>query len=142
MQDSNDNNNEVTTYKASGNLNVSIGIPSMNVNDTMNMNIQSVNTNPTLNNNTVNSDNNIQKDVGSVPPVTNTGVVNAEPDKANLENKSEEVNTDSSVKKTFVSNEEKAKKKKVSINLGPELKIALLIIVILLAFVFLLPLIA
>ena len=58
MQESNDNNNEsLTPYKASGNLNTSIGIPHMDVNDPMNINIQNVNTNSSMMNNV---DNNYQ----------------------------------------------------------------------------------
>ena len=46
MQDSNaPDDNNVMPYKASGNLNTTIGNPRINVNDPMNVNIQSVNTN-------------------------------------------------------------------------------------------------
>lgn len=138
-----ENNNNVTPYRASGNLNTSIGIPQMNVNDPMNMNIQSVNTIPTLNNNNNNNNTfsnpnniNIQNNSinGSVP-YSNINQNN----NINSSMNNEVVNNDSPVKRTFISNN--TKKKKASINLGPEFKIALLIIVVLLVFIFLLPVI-
>ena len=156
MQDANNNNyNNMTPYRASGNLNVSIGIPTMNVNDAMNTNIQNVNTNYSLNNvnnlqgnyNTQNvnlSQGNNAILNSNLTQSNNTvssgymGQNSVNQGVSNLEYNSE-VNNDSAVKRTFVSNSNK--KKKPSFNLGPEFKIALLIIVVLLAFVFLLPLI-
>ncbi len=141
-----ENNNNVTPYRASGNLNTSIGIPQMNVNDPMNMNIQSVNTNLAQNNNvnnTFNSQNNMDIQNNSINgsvPYSNINQNNTNTNtNTNTSLNNEVVNNDSPVKRTFVSNN--TKKKKASINLGPEFKIALLIIVVLLVFIFLLPVI-
>lgn len=124
---------EVTPYRATGNLNTSIGIPMMNVNDPMNMNIESINTNsiPQINNQNI-EQNNIQSDNKQIEnnDVSKTPNINKD------NNKVEPV-----IKKTYISNSDK-KKKKVTISLGSEFKIAFLIIVILLAFVLLLPVIS
>ena len=141
MQDSNVNNNDnVTPYRASGNLNTAIGNPRINVNDPMNMNIQSVSTNPSINMQQNAAINNHQNAISSTESITNNKYLNQS---INVEKSSstERLNGDSPVKRSFVSNSEKTKKKKISINFGPEFKIALLIIVILLVFIFLLPLI-
>ena len=146
MQEDNTNNNDnVAPYRASKNLNTSIGIPSMDVNDPMNMNIQSVNTNSSLNTNNINNANINNSYIQNVPNNTNmsNGNVQSMPNNINMSNNNIQNNTEvvsnTTVKRNFVSNSKG--KKKNSINLGPEFKIALLIIVVLLVFIFLLPVI-
>lgn len=159
-ENNNYNNGNVTPYKASGNLNAAIGNPQVNINDTMNVNIQNMATNvattssvqnnnpnftpnnviPAANNNVVPNNNipnnnvvthNIQNGTGN----NNQYTQNIQP--AQMSNP----NT-SYVNKTYVSADNKPKKKNISLSLGPEFKIGLLIIVILLVFVFLLPMIS
>ena len=81
---------------------------------------QNINTN--VSNNVINNQNNNQGQNGNYNRNTNTGNQNS-----------------SYVKKTYVTTDDKPKKKNIQLNLGPEFKIALLIMVILLVFIFLLP---
>ena len=124
MQDSNTNNNEnITPYRATGNLNTTIGIPQIDVNNAMDVNIQSVNTNSSLNNGI---NNNLENNVNnSLDNLSSNGVEN---------NNSSDIVSD-----TYIDN--KDKKKKVTFNLEPKFKIILLILVIFLVFIFLLPVI-
>lgn len=141
MQDNNSNGNDnITPYKASGNLNTSIGIPSIDVNDAMNMNIHSANTNA----NTLFA-NNVQENANydthsNIPNNNGSQIIQNVSVEESKSDGNEEIDNNASVKRNFVSNSEKTKKKKITINLGPEFKIALLIVVVLLVFVFLLPL--
>ena len=155
----NENNgyNNVTPYRASGNLNTAIANPSINVNDTMNINIQNMATNnPHVNNNqnysvgsqtqNINQQVNTQVTNQNSTPIYNNNVnsnnrkvnttTNTDTDGSSAEKK------DNYVRKTYVTTDSKPKKKTISINLGPEFKIAFLIIVILLVFIFMLPMIS
>lgn len=113
MNDVNDKNEDVTPYRASGNLNTYIGIPKINVNDPMNVNIQNVNTNSNMN---------------TIPldDISN-----------NIENTNDNGIIDEKTKVSKNNN----KKKRVAIKLGPKFKIIFLIAFILLVFIFLLPII-
>lgn len=149
----NDNNNSsnggIRPYKASGNLNTVIGNPSVNINDTMNVNIQSMSTNNF--NNTNNNFQNMQDDVNtSFVQNINQKIVNNTPVNDTNNNNNTEVNNisnnvsttkpnNSYVTKTYVGLNSKPPKKNNNLKIGPELKIALLIIVILMVFIFLLP---
>lgn len=153
MQESN-NNDAVTPYRASGNLNTSIGIPKIDVNDPMNINIQSVNTNSSSNNkidnsfvnNNIQSMNVVQNPQPNVIPnyYSNDSTNRVQNNYNNVNNNVNTGNIDSNVnvKRTFVSDSNRAKKKKVTLDFGPEFKIALLIVVVLLVFIFLLPVIS
>lgn len=142
MNENNDyNDSNIKPYKAKGNLNTAIGNPSVNINDTMNINIQNLATNQANINN--NQNNNIQMPTNTQVPINNNQITN------NTTNNSVDTNTNpsnqnnSNTKKTYVSaTNNKPKKKNMSLNLGPEFKIALLITVILLVFIFLLPMIS
>ena len=160
MNDNNgDNTNNVTPYRSSGNLYTAIGNPSINVNDTMNVNIQNMATNSPPVNNTQNY--NVGSQTQNINQQVNTPIVNQNNNPihnnvslnttiTNTSNNSVSGNVskpateqkDSFVKKTYVTADNKPKKKTISLNLGPEFKTALLIIVILLVFVFLLPMIS
>ena len=59
----------------------------------------------------------------------------------NQNNYTTTVNT-SNINRTYVATNNKPKKKTISITIGPEFKIAILIVVILLIFIFLLPIIS
>ena len=161
----------ITPYKATGNLNAVIGNPQVNINDTMNINIQSMTTNsvpiqnlnstniveePKIPNRNVNvqsnnqSTNNIQSNTQSfnsgnfnatISQINHVEAVNREQQKINSTTTSNNQN-DSGVQRTYVTMDNKPKKKKLSLSLGPEFKIGLLIIVILLVFVFFLPIIS
>lgn len=118
MYDNNDDkDSNVTPYRASGNLNTSIGIPKIDVYDPMNVNIQNVNTDK--NNDNISSDNlNIE----------NTGV---------QDNDTKENNDDILLNNTTKS----SKKNMFFIKIGPKFKIIFLIIVVFLALAFLVPVI-
>lgn len=119
----------VTPYKATGNLNTAISNPSVNINNTMDVNIKSVNT---IQNNVPNTNNNI-----SVPNNQNT--INLNQNNINTIPLENNINK-SNIKKTYVTTDNKPKKKKLNLNLTKEFKIALLIIVILFVFVLILDL--
>lgn len=131
MYESSDkDSSNVEPYRASGNLNTSIGIPNIDVNDAMNMNIQSVNTNSSFNNS-----NDMSQNVAN-----NIGVNNGDAENNNIQGSTtyqDVIDNDG----TLASNNAEDKKKKITLNLRPEFKLALLIIVVLLVFVFLLPVI-
>ena len=145
MNNQNENGNiNSGPYKATTNMNTIIGNPNANINNTMNINIQSMATN----------------DVNNIPMSNNDGM-ERELNDASLTNKVEysdmtkenktvlpnnntfdsRVSNTPNVNKTYVSIDNKPKKKKLTINLGSEFKVALLIVVILLVFIFILPLI-
>lgn len=121
----NDNNsNGVGPYRATSNMNTYIDTPNANFNDMMNVNIQSGTTNSSNHgNNVINSNNNIQ----ASPTIDSSNAVNSN------------YNNSENVTKTYIGSNNKPKKKTMTLNLGPEFKIAFLIVVILLVFVFLLP---
>lgn len=122
---SNDNNsNGVGPYKATSNMNTYIDTPNANFNGMMNVNIQNTTTNSSNHgNNVINSNNNIQ----ASPTIDSSNAVNSN------------YNNSENVTKTYIGSNNKPKKKTMTLNLGPEFKIAFLIVVILLVFVFLLP---
>ena len=122
---SNDNNsNGVGPYRATSNMNTYIDTPNANFNGMMNVNIQSGTTNSSNHgNNVINSNNNIQ----ASPTIDSSNAVNSN------------YNNSENVTKTYIGSNNKPKKKTMTLNLGPEFKIAFLIVVILLIFVFLLP---
>lgn len=162
----------VTPYKATVNLNTAIGNPSVNINDTMDMNIQTMATNakpnvasipsvvqtppvtpvPTVTSNQPqqnieqkqisNITNNVQNsNQGTIPivnTITNNNVTSGIDTKTNVEPPQ---NSDY-VTKTYVNVNNEPKKKSVTFKVTSELKMALLIIVILLVFIFLLPIIS
>ena len=128
----NNQDNNYTPYRASGNLNTTIGNPNIDVNDAMNINIQNVATNP-IQPNDINTAEAISNSAPVNPNITNNSIG---------EDTSNNNNANSvSIKKTYVSNDDRPQKKKIAINLGTEFKIALIIIVVLLAFILLLPMI-
>lgn len=122
---SNDNNsNGVGPYRATSNMNTYIDTPNANFNGMMNVNIQSGTTNSSNHgNNVINSNNNIQ----ASSTIDSSNAVNSN------------YNNSENVTKTYIGSNNKPKKKTMTLNLGPEFKIAFLIVVILLVFVFLLP---
>ena len=134
-------------YKASRNLNTAIGNPSVNINDTMNINIQNMATNSIP----VNNQTPIEAQVTDVKAPINKVENTYNPNVNNLNNSLNNINIQndinqnnintSNVTRTYVSADNKPKKKKLVLNLGSEFKIALLIIVILLVFIFILPMI-
>lgn len=143
------NNNQeemnVSPYKATGNLNRTISNPSASINDTMNVNIQNVATNNTQVVEPAPVTPPPQQPTSiSIAPSTQTNNINNQSiieEALKKQNATSTVN--SSNNKVYVNNENKPKKKKLTLSIGPEFKIALLIIVILLAFVlFILPLIS
>lgn len=121
----NDNNsNGVGPYRATSNMNTYIDTPNANFNGMMNVNIQNTTTNSSNHgNNVINSNNNIQ----ASPTIDSSNAVNSN------------YNNSENVTKTYIGSNNKPKKKTMTLNLGPEFKIAFLIVVILLVFVFLLP---
>ena len=146
------NNNNVMPYKASGNLNTAINNPSVNINNTMDVNIKNMTTNNreyNISNVNVNSNpvnNNIDSvsvssDQVNTNVATNNNIVNNSTNNQ-INNKNNSSNNKSFVSRTYVTTDNRPKKKNKQINLGSEFKIALLIIVILLVFVFLLPVIS
>lgn len=112
----NDSNSNVDTYKASSNMNTFIDSPNANFNPMMDVNIQNTNTNT---NNELNVSN------------VNSSSVNSNDNVSTM--------NDGLVTRTYVSSDNKPKKKTVKINLGTEFKIALLIVVVLLVFILLIP---
>lgn len=138
------NNDNISPYKASRNLNTAIGNPSVSISDTMNINIQNMATNSgdysqvsfeeqVINNNIVANQN-----INAVPQnnvVANQNNIN------NTQYTNQVVQSAQTVTRTYVTTDNKPKKKKLTLNLGSEFKVALLIIVILLVFIFILPLI-
>ena len=122
---SNDNNsNGVGPYKATSNMNTYIDTPNANFNGMMNVNIQNTTTNSSNHgNNVINSNNNIQ----ASSTIDSSNAVNSN------------YNNSENVTKNYIVSNNKHKKKTMTLNLGPEFKIAFLIVVILLIFVFLLP---
>ena len=142
MNDTNNNNN-VTPYKASGNLNTMLNNPSANINNTMNVNIQNVN--EPISNSTNNTGQNV------VPPITNvsnsstisnTQISNKEKTEPVVDNQGMvNVSTTNNVNRTFVNDEPKKQKKTVKITYSQELKIAVLIVVLLLVFLMFIPVI-
>ncbi len=150
------NSENIKPYKATGNLNTAIGNPSVNINDTMNINIQNMSTNTV---NTTSSQNNqnsmplssLQMPMNNGIPVNNSVSLNNNISTNNIATNitntpvsSQPVNNqnNSFVKKTYVTTDNKPKKKNISLHFGSEFKIVLLIMVILLVFVFLLPVIS
>lgn len=136
----NNEQNNVGPYRASPtNLNTSIGNPTININNAMNMNIQ---------NNQPEPQNNIPPVVPNQSPVMpnpSQVVQNPQPQVVPTPSpqQAEVPQTSSSVTRTYISNNEtKPQKKTVKLSFGPELKIAFLIVVILLIFIFLLPMIS
>lgn len=118
------NSNGVGPYRATSNMNTYIDTPNANFNGMMNVNIQSGTTNSSNHgNNVINSNNNIQ----ASPTIDSSNAVNSN------------YNNSENVTKTYIGSNNKPKKKTMTLNLGPEFKIAFLIVVILLVFVFLLP---
>ena len=142
---SNDNNsNGVGPYKATSNMNTYIDTPNANFNGMMNVNIQNTTTNSSNHgNNVINSNNNIQ----ASPTIDSSNAVNSNYNNhviddnlssgSTMINNSNNHNNSENVTKTYIGS--KPKKKTMTLNLGPEFKIAFLIVVILLIFVFLLP---
>lgn len=118
------NSNGVGPYRATSNMNTYIDTPNANFNGMMNVNIQNTTTNSSNHgNNVINSNNNIQ----ASPTIDSSNAVNSN------------YNNSENVTKTYIGSNNKPKKKTMTLNLGPEFKIAFLIVVILLVFVFLLP---
>lgn len=149
----NKNNEAVTPYKASKNLNTMIGNPSIQVNDTMNVNIQNIQTaqiNNTMQStetipNTIPNNGINQPNPPEVAQIINNNVASSETN--NLENSTpaqniNQMNSEPNKKYVAETKLSNKKKKTSSFNLGPEFKIALLIVVILLVFIFLLPVIS
>jgi len=134
--------NNIAPYRATQNLNTAIANPTVNINDTMGVNIQNVSTNRPkesppaeethLPNNNIN--------VNTIPNMNANQNVLVQNSSNNINNNVQRENTQN-VTRTYVTADNKPKKKKLTLNLGSEFKIALLIIVILLVFIFLLPLI-
>lgn len=120
----NDNSkNNVTPYRASSNLNTAISNPTINIYDPMNINIQNSITPP------INDTNGVPESKASSisPPINNTDKIKQEP---HINNQRKEYTT---------INNKKSLQKKLFVNIGSEFKIALLIVVILLVFIFILP---
>lgn len=144
---SNDNNsNGVGPYRATSNMNTYIDTPNANFNGMMNVNIQNTTTNSSNHgNNVINSNNNIQ----ASPTIDSSNAVNSNYNNhviddnlssgSTMINNSNNHNNSENVTKTYIGSNNKPKKKTMTLNLGPEFKIAFLIVVILLIFVFLLP---
>ena len=128
---SNDNNsNGVGPYRATSNMNTYIDTPNANFNGMMNVNIQSGTTNNNQNVADI-STNTTSTSNASVNVTTSNTYTSSD---ANVSS-----NNSDGVVRTYVSSDNKPKKKTVTLNLGPEFKIAFLIVVILLVFIFLLP---
>ncbi len=127
----NDNNsNGVGPYRATSNMNTYIDTPNANFNGMMNVNIQNTTTNNNQNVTDI-STNTTSTSNASVNVTTSNTYTSSD---ANVSS-----NNSAGVVRTYVSSDNKPKKKTVTLNLGPEFKIAFLIVVILLIFVFLLP---
>lgn len=127
----NDNNsNGVGPYRATSNMNTYIDTPNANFNGMMNVNIQNTTTNNNHNVADI-STNTTGTSNASVNVTTSNTYTSSD---ANVSS-----NNSDGVVRTYVSSDNKPKKKTVTFNLGTEFKIAFLIVVILLVFVFLLP---
>ena len=127
----NDNNsNGVGPYRATSNMNTYIDTPNANFNGMMNVNIQNTTTNNNHNVADI-STNTTSTSNASVNVTTSNTYTSSD---ANVSS-----NNSDGVVRTYVSSDNKPKKKTVTFNLGTEFKIAFLIVVILLVFVFLLP---
>lgn len=127
----NDNNsNGVGPYRATSNMNTYIDTPNANFNGMMNVNIQNTTTNNNQNVADI-STNTTSTSNASVNVTTSNTYTSSD---ANVSS-----NNSDGVVRTYVSSDNKPKKKTVTFNLGTEFKIAFLIVVILLVFVFLLP---
>ena len=162
MYNSEENNSSVP-YRASRNLNTSIGNPNIDVNNTMNINIQNISTNYKDNQNDNTSD--LQSKQVEVNKIENNvlenNISNSKKININTEKKSTiedkhvvnpyipntkentlSTNEETQQKVYVPSEEEKNDEKKTgtnSVKLGPEFRMALLIIVLLLMVLFLLP---
>ena len=143
------NNNQeemnVSPYKATGNLNRTISNPSASINDAMNVNIQNVATNNTqvVEPAPVTPPPQQPTSIPIAPNIQTNNINNQSIIEEALKKQNATSTVNSSNNKVYVNNENKPKKKKLTLSIGPEFKIALLIIVILLAFVlFILPLIS
>ena len=146
------NNNQkeinVSPYKATGNLNRTISNPSASINDAMNVNIQNVTTNNTqvVEPVPINTPPQQQSNTIPVTPSAQTNNINNQSiieEALKKQTATNTINNNNVNNKVYVNIENKPKKKKLTLSIGPEFKIALLIIVILLAFVlFILPLIS
>lgn len=154
MNENNNYTNGKVPYKATTNLNTAIGNPSVNINDTMNVNIKTMSTpsnyqslvqNSGVMPNTPNIQNvetqnqTYQDSTKGVSNISTNQNINNYTQNNNIPNQN--VQDSNTIKKTYVNMDNKPKKKNVTFNVGPEFKIAILIIVILLVFVFLLPII-
>lgn len=158
MNEKNDYTNDRVPYKATTNLNTAIGNPSVNINDTMNVNIKTMSTpsdyqnlvqnNDVIPNNTLTTTNiqsvntlnqTYKEQTTEIPSINTNQNVNNYTQNNNIP--SQNIQDSNTVKKTYVNMDNKPRKKTITFNLGPEFKIAILIIVILLVFVFLLPII-
>ena len=141
--------NATTPYRASGNLNTSIGNPSMDVNNAMQINIQSVNTAANNKTNVSVNTNNTSKPVtnanNSVPKsATNKEQVNKQSKTVVPNNYVNSSNADKEgIKKAYVPNQNQnhTSQKNGKVKMGAEFRFAFLIVVLLLAFVLLLPMI-
>lgn len=125
----------MSDYKATNNMNTYIDTPNANFSDMMNVNIQNANMNTNVTGGVPNTGVNPSTDM-NVNTGVNTNGVNT--NGVNNMNINANPNT-SGVTRTYVSGNNKPKKKTVKISLGSEFRIALLIVVLLLVFVFLLP---
>lgn len=127
----NDNNsNGVGPYRATSNMNTYIDTPNANFNGMMNVNIQNTTTNN--NQNVADISTNTTSTSNASVNVTSSNTYTSSD--ANVSS-----NNSDGVVRTYVSSDNKPKKKTVTFNLGTEFKIAFLIVVILLVFIFLLP---
>lgn len=155
-ENNNYNNGNVSPYKASGNLNTIIGNPAVNINSAMDVNIQNVATNK-VNVNNSNDLSTASKNMRSSgvnllgvqnnssvvtnTPINNTNINhNSDTKVTNIDNTSNNAYSNNNyVTKTYVEKNDKPKKKNIQLKLGAEFKMALLIVVILMIFIFLLP---
>ena len=127
----NDNNsNGVGPYRATSNMNTYIDTPNANFNGMMNVNIQNTTTNNNQNVADI-STNTTSTSNESVNVTTSNTYTSSD---ANVSS-----NNSDGVVRTYVISDNKPKKKTVTLNLCTEFKIAFLIVVILLVFIFLLP---
>ena len=147
-------NSAPVPYKASKNLNTSIGNPSVDINNTMNINIQNVSTsekkpqevsnsvevqnNVVENNKEKNASESSQKN-NTISKTSNPYTLNVSP-KENSNEKNIKNEEHVYVPKEENNSEEEAKPK--GIKLGSEFRMALLIIIFLLAVLFLLPVVS
>lgn len=127
---SDNNSNGVGPYRATSNMNTYIDTPNANFNGMMNVNIQNTTTNNNKNAADI-STNTTSTSNASVNVTTSNTYTSSD---ANVSS-----NNSDGVVRTYIGSNNKPKKKTMALNLGPEFKIAFLIVVILLVFVFLLP---